>query len=74
MKGGQILLTVYSYYRVDPASGLLFEVGDLGNTELQQDRLAEFLASWDNILIHLRRDPDADLQTALLLKDMKISK
>jgi hypothetical protein len=71
MKGRQMLFLVYAYYRVDPSSGVLFEVEDLGNAELHQDKLAEFLAVWDNILIHMRRDPDADLKTALFLKEVK---
>ena len=68
-----MLFLVYAYYRVDPSSGVLFEVEDLGNAELQHDKLTEFLAVWDNILIHMKRDPDLDLKTALFLKEMKKS-
>ena len=44
-KGGQLLWTVYRYYKVDPKSAVLFKMIGLAKTKLHGDKLAEFLAT-----------------------------
>ena len=45
--------TVYEHYKVDPKSAVLFKIIDLEKTEIHGDKLAEFLATWDNVMIHI---------------------
>ena len=53
LKGRQLLWTVYEYYKVDPKSALLLKMIDLVKTKLHGDKLAGFLATWDNVMIHI---------------------
>ena len=51
LKGRQLLWTVYGYHKVDSKSAVLFKIVDLVKTKVHGDRLAEFLVTWDNVMI-----------------------
>ena len=63
LKGRQLLWTVYEYYKDDPKSAVPFNMIDLVKAKLHGDRLAEFLATWDNVMIHIDESTvDTDLK------------
>ena len=55
LKGRQLLWIVYEYYKVGPKSPVLFKMVHPVRTKLHGDKLAEFLATWDNVMISHRR-------------------
>ena len=66
LKGRQLLWTVYGYYKVDPKSAVLFNMVDLVKTKLHGDKLAEFLTTWDNVVIHIDDSTvDTDLKGSI---------
>ena len=66
LKGRQLLWTVYEYYKVDPKSAVLSKMIDLAKTKLHGDKLAEFLATWDDVMIHIDESTvDADLKGSI---------
>ena len=74
LKGRRLLWTVYEYYKVDPKSAALFKMIDLAKTKLQGDKLAEFLATWDNVMIHIDESTvDTGLKGSILEQRMEKS-
>ena len=66
LKGRQLLWTVYGHYKVDPKSAALFKMVDLVKTKLHGDKLAEFLAIWDNVMVHIDESTvDTDLKGSI---------
>ena len=53
LKGRQLLWTVDEHYKVDPKSAVLLEIKDQVKTKFHGDKLAESLATWDNVMIHI---------------------
>ena len=73
-KGRQLLWTVYGYYEVDPKFAFLFKMIDLAKTKLHGDRLAAFLATWDNVMIHIDESTvDTDLKGSIFEQQMEKS-
>ena len=71
LKGRQLLWTVYEHYKVEPKSAVLFEMIDLVKTQLHGDKLAEFLATWDNVMIHIDESTvDTDLKGSIFEQQM----
>ena len=73
LRGRQILFIVYEYFKVDPASTLLYNIKDLMETRLHGDQLSEFLAKWDNVMIHMREPLPESLRLALFVDQIKRS-
>ena len=74
LKGRQLRWTVYEYYKVDPKSAVLFEMIDLAKTKLHGDKLAEFVATCDNVMIHIGESiVDADLKGSISEQQMEKS-
>ena len=70
-KGRQLLWTVYEYYKVGRKSAVLFEMVDLAKTKFHGDKLAEFLATWDNVIIHIDESiVDTDLKGSIFEQQM----
>ena len=71
LKGKQLLWTVYEHYKVDPKSAVLSEMIDLVKTKLHGDKLAEFLATWDNVMIYIDESTaDTDLKGSIFEHQM----
>ena len=74
LKGWQLLWTVYEYYKGDPKSAVLFKMIDLVKTKLHGDKLAELLATWDNVMIHIDGSiVDTDLKGSIFERQMEKS-
>ena len=74
LKGRQLLWTVYEDYKVDPKSAVLFKMIDLVRTKLHGDNLAELLATWDNVMIHIGESiVDTDLKVSISEQQMEKS-
>ena len=72
LKGRQLLGTVYEYYKVGPKSAVLFKMIDLVKTNLHGDKIAEFLATWDNVMIHIDESTvDTDLKGSIFEQKME---
>ena len=72
LKGRQLLWTVYEYYMVDPKFAVLFKIVDLVKTKLHGDKFAEFLATWDNVMIHIdETTADTDLKGSIFEQQME---
>jgi hypothetical protein len=72
LKGRQLLWTGYGDYKVDPKSAVLFKVIDLAKTKLHGDKLAEFLTTWDNVMIHIDESiVDTDLKGSIFEQKME---
>ena len=72
-RGRQMLFIVYEYFKVDPASTLLYNIKDLMETRLHGDQLSEFLAKWDNVMIPMREPLPENLRLALFVDQIKRS-
>ena len=72
LNGKQLLWTVYEYYKVVPKSAVLSKIIDLVKAKLHGDKLAEFLATWDNVMIHIDDSTvDTDLKGSICKKQME---
>ena len=61
-------------YKVDPKITDLFKMIDLVKTKLHGDKLAEFLATWDNVMIHIDESiVDTDLKGSIFEQQMEKS-
>ena len=66
LKGRQLLWTVYEYYKVDPKFAVMFKMIDLVKTKFHGDKLAEFLATWGNVMSHIDETiVDTDLKGSI---------
>ena len=73
-KGRQPLWTFHEYYKVDPKSAVLFKMKDVVKAKLHGDKFAEFLATWDNVMIHIGENiVDADLKGSIFEQQMEKS-
>eukprot|EP00972_Heterocapsa_arctica_P000888 123796-Heterocapsa_arctica.AAC.1 len=61
LKGRQLLWTIYQFFKMDPNSGALFGVEDLIAIVMRGNKLDEFLAEWDRVIIHMENPPDSDM-------------
>ena len=58
--------------KVDPKSAVLFKMIDLVNTKLHGDKLAECLATWGNVMIHIDESiADTDLKGSIFEQQME---
>ena len=73
LKGRQLLLQVYHWYRTNEALGACFDITDLMTVQLKNDDLSTFVCSWRYTIAGMRKPPRPEDAEALFIEQVRKS-
>ena len=65
LRGRQIALMIYDYFRVTGAHDAVLDYADLFSVILRDDNIQEFDARWDEVLLSMSKIPSDDMLESL---------
>ena len=72
--GRQLLRMVFDHYKISEELGTLFDINDLMAVSFKGDqKMEQFLNSWDSMLAGMKSKPTDDVIEALFLKQLRKS-
>ena len=74
LMGRQMLFMVYAYFSVSADAGSLYSITDLMSVRLNDDRIENFLNSWNHVLAGMETYPPANELEELFTEQLRFSK